>query len=91
MHTPAGLNCQHCGSATAVRRRQNTMYEDEESNFATLCVECQDEADEHWQDMWNDYYSSQGFHIRKEPPFAPRFSDAELEAFANVSEESFFA
>lgn len=39
------------------RRRQNTNYVEDESNFATLCADCQKEADAYWSDMWADYYA----------------------------------
>ena len=38
------------------RRRQKTQYVDEESNFSTLCDECQKEADEYWSERWAEYY-----------------------------------
>jgi hypothetical protein len=37
-------------------RRQNTSYADEDSNWNFLCKDCQKQADEHWSDMWADYY-----------------------------------
>ncbi len=50
------LKCEHCGAMTASRNRQRTAYENDESNFATLCPTCQREADEYWSEMWNEYY-----------------------------------
>jgi len=47
-----------CESMNATRRRQNTAYEEDESNWNTLCEDCQVEVDEHWADMWNEYWSS---------------------------------
>lgn len=49
-----GVRCQ---STNAVRRRQNTAYDDDESNFNTLCEDCQEEADKYWDERWADYYS----------------------------------
>ena len=40
-----------------------TSYNDPESNFMILCSECQKEILSIVKDMWNDYYSSQGFGI----------------------------
>lgn len=56
-----GLKCDgyevRCQSMDATRTRQNTKYVEEESNWNTLCEECQKETDEYWADMWSDYYS----------------------------------
>lgn len=52
--------CPGCGRwfRTGVkRRRQSTAYVDEESNYVTCCPECFDEVEEHWGDMWGDFYS----------------------------------
>jgi len=38
-------------------RRQMTQYHHEPSNWATLCVEHQAEADEYWKERWADYYA----------------------------------
>lgn len=38
-------------------RRQNTAYNDDELNWAFLCPSCQEEANEYWQERWNEYYS----------------------------------
>jgi len=51
------VKCQGCDKEGAERRRQLTAYVDDESNYSTLCDECQDETDEYWKDMWNEYYS----------------------------------
>jgi hypothetical protein len=48
--------CERCGALTACRRRQRTLYEDEESNWATLCPACQKEADAYWDERWAEYY-----------------------------------
>jgi hypothetical protein len=50
------MKCQKCGKEGATRNRQNTAYVNDESNFATLCPECQEEATEYWNSQWNDYY-----------------------------------
>lgn len=51
--------CERCLKVgdDVTRRRQNTQYVNDESNFCILCHDCQQEADEHWSDMWADYYS----------------------------------
>lgn len=53
----AASYCQVCGKAGAVNRRQNTSYDDDKLNWATLCEGCQERNDEHWAGMWADYYS----------------------------------
>lgn len=40
------------------RRRQNTAYQDEESNYVTVCPICFEEIQENWAEMWKDYWSS---------------------------------
>jgi hypothetical protein len=49
--------CQCCGIDGATRNRQKTAYVDDELNFAGLCPECQVEADEEWQEKWDEYYA----------------------------------
>lgn len=51
-------SCDKCGQYGAAKNRQNTAYEDDEKNYATLCDICQTEEDEHWKYMWADYWSS---------------------------------
>lgn len=51
------IRCEVCGAPGAERRHQMTAYVNKESNYKTLCGDCQDEADEYWKDMWNEYYS----------------------------------
>ena len=51
------MECQCCGNDGAKKRRQNTAYVNDESNFATLCNECQKESHKYWQDQWNEYYN----------------------------------
>ena len=46
------LICQQCKKRGAERRRQNTAYQNDESNFATLCNECQEQANEYWAERW---------------------------------------
>ena len=38
-----------------IRRRQNTQYENDESNWAVLCEEHHKDNDEYWADMWAEY------------------------------------
>lgn len=51
--------CEHCGSedSTVKFRRQNTAFVDEKLNWVVLCDECHKENEEHWAEMWDDYYS----------------------------------
>ena len=43
-------------SDTVERRRQNTAYVNEESNWVTTCAECFEEIEEHWAEQWREYY-----------------------------------
>lgn len=49
--------CDRCDKTgeDVERRHQNTMYVNEESNYATLCTECQEDADEYWEERWAEY------------------------------------
>lgn len=40
-----------------IRRRQNTAYVDEESNYNVFCESCQVEADAYWDEMWQEYWN----------------------------------
>ena len=53
------MKCQRCEKEgnDVKRRRQNTQYVDDESNFATLCDDCQSDADEYWSERWAEYYA----------------------------------
>ena len=46
--------CFHIGK----RRRQNTAYAQDESNWVFLCDECNIINEEHWAERWQEYYSS---------------------------------
>lgn len=50
--------CECCGCRGASKRRQCTAYHDDSMNWKTLCPVCQDEADEYWQERWDEYHSS---------------------------------
>lgn len=53
--------CPMCGCwfcRGVKRRRQNTAYEDEESNYVTVCPTCFEEIEEYWDERWADYNSS---------------------------------
>ena len=52
------MECQHCGMDGGINRRQRTAYPDDKMNWAILCDECQEEAHEYWNDMWNEYYQN---------------------------------
>ncbi len=38
------------------RRRQNTNYTDDSRNWIVACDECFEEIEEHWAEMWREYY-----------------------------------
>ena len=48
------LVCEHCGAQSASHNRQGCAYHGSD-NMATLCVECQEEADAHWAELWDTY------------------------------------
>lgn len=52
--------CGMCGEGKrdVLRRRRNTQYLHEESNWLTCCKECFDEDWESYEELWADYYSS---------------------------------
>lgn len=56
MTAEESFQCQHCGNDGGTRQRQLTAYADDERNWATLCPECQEEANEYWKERWDDYY-----------------------------------
>ncbi len=39
------------------RRRMNTQYNDEKSNYCTVCKSCFNEIEEYWNDRWQEYYA----------------------------------
>ena len=51
------MKCKACKKDGAEKRRQNTAYYNDEENFAILCPDCQKDADEYWQERWDEYYS----------------------------------
>ena len=51
-------DCQCCQRGGAIRRRQGTAYVEDELNWVTLCDECHELNEEHWADMWQEYYAS---------------------------------
>ena len=53
-------HCPNCRDAGAEYRRQNTAYHDDASNWMWACDPCQEIMDEHWAEMWADYYASRG-------------------------------
>ena len=60
-NTLLNIKCEQCGKLGAVRRRQNTLYAEDDSNFHTLCAVCQKEADDYWQERWDEYYYDQQY------------------------------
>lgn len=40
------------------RRRLNTQYHDDESNYMTSCISCYQEMYDYYEELWADYYSS---------------------------------
>jgi len=54
------LTCQFCGvlSDEVVVYCQRTAYVDMESNYVAVCPGCRRRNDEHWDDMWQEYYAN---------------------------------
>jgi len=50
--------CDKCGfpGGTVRRRRMNTQYHDDESNFCVACEQCFEEIQEEWHEKWQEYY-----------------------------------
>lgn len=50
--------CPGCGrmSRSVERRRLNTQYVDDDSNYLTSCCDCYDDMYEHYRDLWQSYY-----------------------------------
>ena len=55
------IGCEGCGYLHAKWHRLDTFYSDEMSNWMFVCPKCREEYDARVQDMWDEYYSSQGF------------------------------
>lgn len=41
--------------------RRLTQYCPDTLNYITCCSGCKEADDEHWKEMWKEYYESQGF------------------------------
>jgi hypothetical protein len=54
--------CNSCGEEVPdneiQRRRLNTMYHDEESNWLTSCLTCYDDAISYYAELWEQFYGS---------------------------------
>jgi hypothetical protein len=51
--------CIRCELRTSSvhRRRMNTAYENDDSNFTVQCDYCFEESEKDWADMWHEYHS----------------------------------
>lgn len=51
--------CPSCGQTSKHigRRRQNTRYRNDNSNWFISCRPCSQENEEYWAERWADYYS----------------------------------
>lgn len=51
--------CSYCKKidGTVEKRRCNSQYADDESNWMTSCLECFEEKKEILQEMWEEYYA----------------------------------
>lgn len=43
------------------KRRMNTRYDKEKSNWITCCAECYENIVEYYNDLWSEYYNSQEY------------------------------
>ena len=55
------LQCQGfdgpCKSTHATRRRQNTQYANDESNWVVMCDDCYEHNEEYWAVRWSEVYA----------------------------------
>lgn len=56
LHPPRCPQCKQ-PHKTIGRRRMNTAYRNDNSNFIICCRQCFDEVEEYWAERWADYYS----------------------------------
>jgi len=54
---PEQIVCEMCELRVGQWRRQNTQYYDDRSNWVFLCNDCNMLNEEHWAEMWRDYYA----------------------------------
>ena len=52
------IKCCCCPAPAGQHRRQNTAYLDDELNWIYVCDRCNEDIEEYWKDMWEDYYRS---------------------------------
>lgn len=53
--------CERCDTVSnkdIKRRRLNTKYQDDKSNYMTSCKDCYDEVCEYYEELQRDYYTS---------------------------------
>ena len=52
--------CPLCGryGKDIFKRRKNTEYNDEESNWVTGCGECYQAMEDYYTELWAEYYAS---------------------------------
>ena len=54
---PSKVICERCELRIGQWRRQNTQYYDDRENWVFLCDGCHVFNEEHWAEMWRDYYA----------------------------------
>ena len=56
---PEGTPCEECGATDGVERQScRTAYADDSMNTSpALCPPCAKEYNDHWDDMWAEYYN----------------------------------
>ncbi len=52
--------CCHAHCLGVKRRRLNTAYPNDESNFLESCGPCHQDAVEHYAELWDEYYNVVG-------------------------------
>jgi len=48
------MKCDRCGKEGATRYHRNTMYEEDEKNYAICCDNCQEQDNEEMMDLWKN-------------------------------------
>jgi len=51
--------CEMCQRHKSLSlKHSNCAYVDELSNYSYLCKDCHQDVNDHYQELWDDYYSS---------------------------------
>lgn len=53
--------CKETCEVNEYRRLTQYCQERDSDNYIVCCKDCKAEDDSHWEEMWKEYYYSQGF------------------------------